>query len=202
MERAFSPCIHLPTNLGRCPRLLSGAPLALKKTPRRATCSVVAFSSTYGRPTGATPRLIVAWGNAPGIAVVPPRAEGPAHAVGTLRWSGPSALAANHRQTWGVAPGYYRARRWRSRARLRNGARLRDATWVARRNVGSATERVCAAERGLRGAARVLRNGATPRAIVAWGNAPGLEPKRHKGRRPAPSRRARSITTRPRHVPG
>jgi len=67
---------------------------------------------------GATPRPIVAWGNAPGIAAEPARAEGPAHAVGTLRWSGPSALATTFRQTWGVAPGYYGARRWRLGAML------------------------------------------------------------------------------------
>ena len=148
MGRAFSPCLLQPSNLGRCPRLLSGAPLALRsavgatrphthaRTRTRTRTRALARTHTRARtqargrrrrrtprrwsrstscacPEGATPRPIVAWGNAPGIAVEPARAEGPAHAVGTLRWSGLSALGSCNHPTWGVAPGYYRARRWR-----------------------------------------------------------------------------------------
>ena len=131
-----------------------------------ATCNPqrpCVLSPTYGRPNGATPRPIVAWGNAPGLSAQPARAEGPAHAVGALRWSGPSALASTFQRTWGVAPGYYRSRRWRFGApllRLKRGAKaplaLRSAVAAVEARRGRA---VGASERGSKRLGRWLTPG-------------------------------------------
>ena len=62
-------------------------------SPTRSAQRRCILSGTHDRPNGATPRPIVAWGNAPGIAAEPARAEGPAHAVGPCPWPMPLARA-------------------------------------------------------------------------------------------------------------